>query len=138
MTESSEIFPPGWYPQEDDSGTLRYWNGSAYTEYRAPKFPSAVETGTAKVIFSALALGFGGAAGGMAAFGLPVLLFALPLGLGIAGAALSIVALLTPGKNDWFLVPAIIGAIVGIVVGIDGYNQFSDASAGLEELGGGF
>ena len=28
--------PAGWYPDPDDSGSQRYWDGSAWTEHRAP------------------------------------------------------------------------------------------------------
>jgi hypothetical protein len=28
--------PAGWYPDPDDSGSHRYWDGSAWTEHRAP------------------------------------------------------------------------------------------------------
>lgn len=29
-------FPPGWYPDSAQAGQLRYWNGAAWTEDRAP------------------------------------------------------------------------------------------------------
>ena len=28
---------PGWYPDPDDGGSIRYWNGSAWTEKRRPR-----------------------------------------------------------------------------------------------------
>ena len=39
--------PAGWYPDPDDSGSQRYWDGSAWTEHRGPIQVPAEEHGGA-------------------------------------------------------------------------------------------
>ena len=34
------VTPPGWHDDPDDSTSLRYWDGSAWTDDRAPKPPA--------------------------------------------------------------------------------------------------
>ena len=41
MTDPTELAdsagpPPGWYPDPEMVGTQRYWDGSQWTEHRAP------------------------------------------------------------------------------------------------------
>jgi hypothetical protein len=122
----------GWYPDRDDPKTLRYWDGQKHTEQRVPA-PSR-ETGRTAAILSGLALGFGGVGGGIALFDCPVLLFPVPLGFGIAGAALCVAALTVKGPKPWYLALAVIAAIGGIVVGVRGYNDFSEASKSIENI----
>lgn len=134
MTEQAftEV-PAGWYPDPEDPKSLRYWDGEKYTMQRI-RTPSEQAGAGASVILSGLALGFGAAAGGLAVFSVPVLLFPLPLGFGIAGVALCGAALMTRGPKPWYLALAALAAIGGIVVGISGYNDFSEASRSLEGL----
>ena len=35
--------PAGWYPDPDGSGGQRYWDGSEWTEHRAPATPEPAE-----------------------------------------------------------------------------------------------
>jgi hypothetical protein len=41
--------PAGWYPDPDGSGGQRYWDGSAWTEHRAPAAPPLSEQPTSVV-----------------------------------------------------------------------------------------
>ncbi len=61
-------------------------------------------------------------------------LFIIPLGFGVAGVALAVAAYTAPGDTPWWLGVALLASIGGIVVGLDGYDQFSKASEGLEDL----
>ena len=38
------VTPPGWYPNPDGSRSMRYWDGSAWTEHLASGPPLAVST----------------------------------------------------------------------------------------------
>lgn len=37
--------PPGWYPDSENPGQQRYWDGSAWTEHRHPALSSVPGTG---------------------------------------------------------------------------------------------
>jgi hypothetical protein len=58
-----------------------------------------------------------------------------PLGRtkGIAGAALEIAAVTTPGKSPWWAIAAVVARVAGIVVGADGYNQYRDVQDRLDQ-----
>lgn len=43
-TETQERGAPGWYPDPEQAQTVRYWDGAAWTEQRAPAQPSTTET----------------------------------------------------------------------------------------------
>jgi Protein of unknown function (DUF2510) len=133
MTLAVTQVPAGWYPDPEDPKSLRYWDGQKYTMQRI-RTPSEQAGAAATVILSGLALGFGAIAGGLALFSIPVLLFPLPLGFGTAGVALCLAALTTKGPKPWYLAIAAIAAIGGIVVGVSGYNDFSEASRSLVGL----
>ena len=47
--------PPGWY---DHQAGLRYWNGTDWTDHRAPSPPAAPQTiGVVEIIIAGVALG---------------------------------------------------------------------------------
>ena len=75
-----------------------------------------------------LALACGAIAGVSGAFGIPVLLFAVPLSFGGAGLILSIGAGLTAPDRKGMLLLAVIGSAIGLLAGYDGYDQYQDVS----------
>lgn len=91
-------------------------------------FPSL----TPREYLQGLALGFGAVGAALGIWSIPVLLFVLPLGFGFAGGTLAIASALVPGRSQTIIiVAAVIGSIVGIAQGIEGYNQWSDAADDL-------
>lgn len=44
MTDESQPARPGWYPDPDGSGTLRWWSGSTWYEDTLTELPSVEET----------------------------------------------------------------------------------------------
>lgn len=130
--QEEESWPPGWY-REREVESMRFWDGERWTDARAPLEVEDAVRGNREVL-SALALGFAGVAAASSLWGIPVLLFVVPLGFGIAAAALCVAAMTVPGYTPWWLAVAVLGALAGIVTGIDGYNEFSDASESLDDL----
>lgn len=140
------VAPAGWYadPEGPDE---RWWDGEQWTErHRSVEQDSreqesepeerAREGGgrtTSKDLLWGLSLAFGAVGGTAAAFGVPVISFYIPLGFGIAGAALAIAALTTPGKSPWWAIVAVGASIGGIVVGVDGYSQYNDIQNKLDQ-----
>lgn len=41
MNEEQSSAPAGWYPDPTMADTQRYWDGSAWTDHRAPATPAA-------------------------------------------------------------------------------------------------
>jgi Protein of unknown function (DUF2510) len=140
------VAPAGWYtdPEGPDE---RWWDGGRWTErYRSAEQDSrkqepepeerareGVGRTTSKDLLWGLSLAFGAVGGTAAAFGVPVISFYIPLGFGIAGAALAIAALTTPGKSPWWAIVAVVASIGGIVVGVDGYSQYNDIQNKLDQ-----
>jgi hypothetical protein len=140
------VAPAGWYadPEGPDE---RWWDGERWTErYRSVEQDSGeqkvdqkeragevTERTTSKDLLWGLSLAFGAVGGTAAAFGVPVVSFYIPLGFGIAGAALAIAAWTTPGKSPWWAIVAVIASIAGIVVGADGYSQYNDVQNKLDQ-----
>jgi uncharacterized protein DUF2510 len=141
------VAPAGWYadPEGQDE---RWWDGERWTErYRPVRQDSdeeapdpeqrpareVAERTTSKDLLWGLSLAFGAVGGTAAAFGVPVVSFYIPLGFGIAGAALAIAAWTTPGKSPWWAIVAVIASIAGIVVGADGYSQYNDIQNKLDQ-----
>ena len=46
---SDKTTPAGWYPDPDDSSQQRYWNGSQWTDSRAPRAETAASSGAEPV-----------------------------------------------------------------------------------------
>lgn len=44
MDESTKA-APGWFPNPDHPGLLRYWDGERWTEHTAPAAPAVVSAG---------------------------------------------------------------------------------------------
>lgn len=42
--------PAGWYDEPGEPGTLRYWNGNAWTPNRAPKYKAVAAVPTNTVV----------------------------------------------------------------------------------------
>jgi hypothetical protein len=141
------VAPAGWY-SDPEGPDERWWDGERWTErYRSaeqdseeqepePKERAArkpTERTTSKDLLWGLSLAFGAVAGTAAAFGVPVISFYIPLGFGVAGAALAIAALTTPGKTPWWAILAVVASVAGIVVGIDGYSQYNDIQDKLDQ-----
>ncbi len=40
MPETQRSAPAGWYPDQTAADSIRYWDGLAWTAYRAPAQPS--------------------------------------------------------------------------------------------------
>jgi hypothetical protein len=140
------VAPAGWYadPEGPDE---RWWDGERWTgRHRSVEQDSGeqepepeeraregVGRTTSKDLLWGLSLAFGAVGGTAAAFGVPVISFYIPLGFGIAGAALAIAALTTPGKSPWWAIVAVVASIGGIVVGVDGYSQYNDIQNKLDQ-----
>jgi hypothetical protein len=107
--DEAQTHPQGWYEDPDDptGQTLRFWDGSRWTDQRRqretaapePEPPSVtIAAEIAKVVVFAIALGFG-ATGAVSLLGLPVLAFYFPLGFGVAGLALAVVGYTLKGPT---------------------------------------
>lgn len=85
-----------------------------------------------KDLLWALALGFAVASCGF--FQVPVLLFPIPLGLGLAGGVLSFVALIRPGGSaPWYSWLAVAASVAGIVLGLVAYSDYRDVDKELRD-----
>jgi hypothetical protein len=119
--------PAGWYEDGDDG--LRYWDGRGWTSQRVPgqDFEPAIKT----VLWAmSLALGVAGVLG----WGVPVLAFYWPLGLGGAGLAVAAATRGLRGKTPWYAIIALIAALVAVGIGIAGYSEIEDARNALDEF----
>ena len=134
LKPDAKATPAGWYPNPAGSG-LRYYSGAAWTESYHPGHATRDEGASPRDVLWGLALGFGVAGGLPAAIGIPVLAYYFPLGLGGAGLAIAIAAAMS-GKGDtpWWAFVAVIASIYAIAQGGSGYDEFSSASEGLNDL----
>ena len=89
--------PPRWHQNPDGPG-LRYWDGESWTDNYHPG-DMWTSNATVRDLLWGLSLGFGVSGGGAAAFGVPVLAYYFPLGLGAAGLALAIAAATVQGPH---------------------------------------
>ena len=84
-----------------------------------------------KDLIAALALGFG-MVGGTAALGVPRIAYYVPLGFGVAGLALTLVAVTERGRTPWWLVVAALVSAAGFVSGVIGFDEYQQISDDLE------
>jgi hypothetical protein len=123
----------GWFPDPNDAKTLRFWDGEAWTDQRAP-LPKELDSDDVTTAVWALSLACGVA--GALAWDAPVLAFYWPLGLGAAGIATALVARRMAGPTPWWAVIAVIASIIAVIIGGDGRQQLDDARNQLNSLGG--
>jgi hypothetical protein len=111
MTEPTQLPPAGWYPQRDGTG-LRFWDGAAWTEQRAPQTLGPVPKPPRPRTNWASNLGLVAALLGgilvLTAYEMPALVAAIiAVFLGIAGVQW--------GKRyrDGHIAPGVVGIVIG-------------------------
>jgi Protein of unknown function (DUF2510) len=121
----------GWFPDPADAKTMRFWDGTRWTEQRAPT-PAEDENGATTAVWAlALACGVAGAL----AWDAPAIAYFWPLGFGGAGLSAALVARRMKGDTPWWAIVAVIASIVGLVVGGSGHQQLDDVRGQLNNLG---
>ena len=105
--------PAAWYDDPDDPSRYRYWDGSSWTEHRAPKFESSASSANRSVVRATWQLG-SRTVGPLLGIGLLYLLALLPA---LIVVAIGVVQSLEPG----------FGAIVDELTA-DTWNPGSDPS----------
>jgi hypothetical protein len=129
MEDGATKADAGWFPDPDDAKTVRFWDGTRWTEQRAPA-PVNVENIVATAVW-ALALACGVA--GVLAWQAPAIVFFWPLGLGGAGASLILVARTLGEPPQWSLLASL--AVVGsLILGGLGLLAIEDARSDLTNL----
>jgi hypothetical protein len=121
---------PGWHPAPGYVDSMRYWDGHSWGDDVHPAGPAAV----AKHVLWGLSLAFGAAGAVTALFGIPLLAYYWPLGLGAAGLAVAIAAASVRGETPWFAVLAVLASVGALIFGITAYEDFNEETSGLDQL----
>jgi len=115
---------PGWYPNPGGPGR-RYHDGEDWTESYAPSDRAGGPS--FRELLWALSLACGLAGGACSVVGVPLILYALPLGLGAAGLGLALLARFSPGEGQpgWAAL-AVIASVAALATGISSYNEYKE------------